>query len=48
MARRGCKRRLELESQYWGLLLSGAGTGLPWRSKRCRLLIIGVRYLKCC
>ena len=26
MARRGRKRRLELESEYWRLLLSGVGT----------------------
>jgi hypothetical protein len=36
MARRGRKRRLELESEYWRLLLSGVGT-----FEACRLVGIG-------
>jgi hypothetical protein len=36
MARRGCKRRLETESEYWRLVLSGLGT-----VEACRLVGIG-------
>ena len=36
MARRGRKRRLELESRYWQLLLAGAGT-----FKACEIVGIG-------
>jgi transposase, IS30 family len=38
MARRGRKRRLELESEYWRLLLAGAGT-----FEACRLVGIGCK-----
>ena len=36
MARRGRKRRLEMESEYWRLVLSGVGT-----VEACRLVGIG-------
>ena len=38
MGRRGCKRRLDLESEHWKLLRSGVGTVAV-----CKLLGIGRR-----
>jgi hypothetical protein len=39
MARRGRKRRLDVESEYWRLLLSGVGT-----VEACRRVGIGSKH----